>query len=199
VDEAALGFRHHTGWAAMVLIAGPADSPTLLDRRRVELCDPGLPVQVYHAADGLDPAAAGELVERVTSAARGAADRVLVEALAAARAKGTRVGAAGMVAEVRAMPALKAILASHMLAHSAEGELYRDALGEAVDAHGLRLVLVSSRGVRAQVVAARPSLESGLDGILTEFGKAAGPPWRKDHKEAALAALLALGATSDTR
>ena len=194
MDEAALGFRHHTGWAAMVVLAGPAESPVLVDRRQVQLQDPAYPAQVYHAAEGLDLAAAGELVERAGRAARMAADLVLKEALASLHAAGRRVVGVALVAEVRALPSLEAILGSHMLAHSAEGELYRDVLGESVAALGLPLVQVSPRNVRAQVTAARPRLEPVLDEILAALGRGAGPPWRADHKQAALAAMLALTA-----
>src|SRR5260370_9420027 len=38
--HAALGFRAHSGWAALVAIAGPSRSPAILERRRIELVDP---------------------------------------------------------------------------------------------------------------------------------------------------------------
>jgi len=50
--EAALGFRAHSGWAAMVALTGPADAPMLIQRGRVELADRGKSgsVQPCHAA-----------------------------------------------------------------------------------------------------------------------------------------------------
>src|SRR5205823_11690442 len=41
--NATLGFRVKSGWAAAVLLAGPVESPQLLDRRVVQLCDPAIP------------------------------------------------------------------------------------------------------------------------------------------------------------
>src|SRR6266536_931849 len=53
-QPAALGFRVKSGWAAAVLLTGPAHSPQLCDVRRIELSDPRLPEtrQPYHAAMG---------------------------------------------------------------------------------------------------------------------------------------------------
>src|SRR5947209_7603507 len=84
--RAALGFRAHTGWAAMVAAAGPLPAPAILQRRRVEMIagssvDP--PRFVYHAAAKLDPAAAAEVVEQ----GRKLADRQAAQALAAAVAE----------------------------------------------------------------------------------------------------------------
>lgn len=48
--EAALGFRAHSGWAAMVALAGALNAPLVVDRRRLELADPHRtgPMQPYH-------------------------------------------------------------------------------------------------------------------------------------------------------
>src|SRR5436309_14303381 len=53
-QPAALGFRVKSGWAAAVLLMGPARSPQLCDIRRIDLSDPQLPEtrQPYHAAMG---------------------------------------------------------------------------------------------------------------------------------------------------
>jgi hypothetical protein len=52
--NAALGFRVKSGWAAVVLLAGPADSPRLCDSLLMDLSDPRLPETrpPYHAAMG---------------------------------------------------------------------------------------------------------------------------------------------------
>ena len=39
----ALGFRAHSGWAALVAIAGTVDAPRVLERRRIAIADPELP------------------------------------------------------------------------------------------------------------------------------------------------------------
>jgi hypothetical protein len=39
VSDGALGFRVHSGWTAMVAVAGSPASPVVLDRRRIETAD----------------------------------------------------------------------------------------------------------------------------------------------------------------
>src|SRR2546430_15283391 len=53
-QPAALGFRVKSGWAAAVLLTGPARSPQLCDVQRIDLSDLRLPEtrQPYHAAMG---------------------------------------------------------------------------------------------------------------------------------------------------
>ena len=53
-SAAALGFRAHSGWAALVAVAGTPQSGQVLLRRRIELADPKVPgsKQPYHAAEG---------------------------------------------------------------------------------------------------------------------------------------------------
>ena len=48
----ALGFRAHSGWAAMVALRDPVAAPLVVQRRRLELMDRGgsCPAQPYHAA-----------------------------------------------------------------------------------------------------------------------------------------------------
>ena len=38
--RAALGFRAHSGWAAMVAITGAIDSPSVMDDRVIQLHNP---------------------------------------------------------------------------------------------------------------------------------------------------------------
>jgi hypothetical protein len=60
---AALGFRPHSGWTALVAVDGPAAEPAAVLRRRVE--PSGLtPGQPFHAAEGLPFDEASALAER---------------------------------------------------------------------------------------------------------------------------------------
>src|SRR5262249_17498507 len=75
---AALGCRAHTGWAALVVVAGGLARPEVVARGRAEVGGPSGRVgrRVSHAARALEPAAAAALVE--------AAERVAAEHAAAA-------------------------------------------------------------------------------------------------------------------
>src|SRR6266516_3740498 len=77
-QAAALGCRAHTGWAALVVVAGGVARPEIVIRSRAELGDPSGRVRssVYHAARALEPAAAATLVE--------VAERIATEQAAAA-------------------------------------------------------------------------------------------------------------------
>src|ERR1700682_3162216 len=74
-NDAALGFRAHSGWAAAVVLGGPAASPKVIDRRRIELVKPGTPggVQPYHAARELPFAQAEQLIHGAIASAGQAA------------------------------------------------------------------------------------------------------------------------------
>jgi hypothetical protein len=104
----------------------------------------------------------------------------LAQLAAQVREEGFGVAGAVVVANDRALPQqLKLILASHLLLHSAEGDLYERALIEGAIEAGL-----AAQRVAPGSVPIYPSLETA--------GRAIGPPWQKDHKLAASAAMLLL-------
>jgi hypothetical protein len=170
-DPAAVGFRCHSGWAVLVVVSGSPISPVVLDRRRVELVDESLPRQPYHAVaeDGAPPS----VIDNVADASRTA----VAEALRSI----ARIGAVGVVATERQIPPdLDQILASHALLHAAEGHLFERAVIEAAHDAGLRTHVVPPKSIE---------VPSAIDAL----GRSIGPPWQKDHKWAATAALAALG------
>jgi hypothetical protein len=189
-----VGLRAHTGWAVVVSLAGPPSEPAVVDRRRLDLTDPDLPRQAFHAAAGLDPAAAADLVERAAASTEAIAERVLRDLVAELRAAGHRVAGAGIAlgGGGHRPGTLAAVLASHPAMHAAEGELYREALLLASDACALPVTGVPERDLpdRAAAVLGIPVPE--LRRRLVELGRACGPPWAQDQRSAALAAWLAL-------
>src|SRR5579864_4187600 len=129
--RAAIGFRAHSGWAALVAVAGPPDSPQVIDRRRIETCDPAIrgSKQPYHAAESLELPDARALLAKCARSTAELSQRALREAIDDLAGIGYRVEACGLtLGSGRALPELKAVLASHTLLHTAEGEFYRDAL-----------------------------------------------------------------------
>src|SRR5271169_4412032 len=81
--RAALGFRAHSGWAALVAVAGPVLSPAVIDRRRIELALPEIPrpVQPYHSAQKMDLKEAEEYVKRFARDATRLAEGALGEVI----------------------------------------------------------------------------------------------------------------------
>src|SRR5260370_31032827 len=136
----ALGFRAHSGWAAMVAVAGTIDARRVLERRRIAIADAELPgsKQPYHAAAELPFPKAEALVRKAIESSRGLAMEAMEAVVKGLRAQGHEVAGCGIVlGSGKALPALEGILASHPLIHTAEGEVVRDVLVWAAREHGL--------------------------------------------------------------
>jgi hypothetical protein len=186
--RAAIGFKTHSGWAAVVTLA---DGPRVVHRARVALLTGDLPAQPYHVADGLDREGAEALVARVSETAAALGADAITEIVAELRGSGCEtVGAGVVLGSGRASTSLSRALASHAGKHAAEGELYREAVVEASARCGLRVT-----GVRERELVEQATAVLGCEDAMrraTELGKAVGPPWGQDQKQAALVAWLAL-------
>src|SRR5947209_1043563 len=126
-ESAALGFRTHSGWASMVAVAGSASKPVVLDRSRIEIED-GFK-QPYHAAKQLTRDEAQTLIATCLERSVKLATAAVSASLAELKQNGYAVAGAGIIfASGRALPDLAAILKSHALIHTAEGEFFREAL-----------------------------------------------------------------------
>ena len=192
-----MGFRAHSGWAALVAVAGPPRSPAVIERRRIVLVNPGTPRQPYHAAEGLDLKEAGKLVERSIDEARLLARQALRAVIRDIQKKGQAVVGCGLLlASGRPLTTLAATLASHALIHTAEGELFRDALTHAGAHCGLPVTGVKERELFARGAAGIGLSVDELERHITGMGRPIGPPWRQDEKYAALAGWLALAAAA---
>jgi hypothetical protein len=179
-----IGVVTKTGSAVAVALSGSAAAPRLLARRQIELIPPGLAAQPYHAAAGMDLAAAGELIAQVESAAEQAAAAGLRAVAGAVPASTVR--AVAVVVKAASMPGqLASILRSHAWMHAAEGVLYRQAV----------LAAAAECGWTAHAVelSALPAAEQALNTL----GQAAGRPWRRLEKDATRAALTLLTGADD--
>src|SRR5262249_52563979 len=192
---AAIAFRAHSGWATLIAICGPLDAPQVLDRRRIELCDPrdSHAKQPYHAAEPLQFAKAEKLVNGCIASSQKFAFRAVQSLINDLARQGYQlVASAILCAGGRPLPDLKAILASHALIHAAEGEMFRDVLVRASTDCGISVSKIKERELLAQASASSSLPEAKLQQHLAAFGKQLGPPWRQDEKFATLAAWIAL-------
>lgn len=192
---AAVGCRAHTGWAALVVVAGGVAQPEVLLRGRAELGDPAGRVKrnVYQSSRTLEPATAAGLVEAAGRIAAEQAAAALEQVVRQARDEGAVARSCAVV--VGALPAgarLESILASHALAHAAEGRLYQDALLEGAASCGLEAVAVPKRSMWDEGQAALGLVENELRQWIDRLRREVGPPWAEDQKLAALAAWIAL-------
>ena len=197
--DAAIGFRSHSGWAALIVICGPLDAPRVLERRCFELCDPHNPhaKQPYHAAEPLEFPKAQKLVNDCMASSRKLALQAVKTIISDLERRGHQlVSGTILCASGRPLPDLKAILASHALIHAAEGEMFRDVLVRASTECGLRVTKVKERELLSKAESLTGFSETKLQQHLTALGKQLGPPWRQDEKFATLAAWVALAARS---
>ena len=199
LGPAAVGFSPHSGWAASVVLAGPVTKPVLIDRRRFLLAEPDDAVgkQPFHAAEELPLPQATRLVDRCVADSRKRAAAELERLAADLREQGYGLAAGGLCGkEPRPLGSLAAILASHALIHAAEGEMFRDVLREALAGRRLESQDVPERDAESKCARTLARPTETLRSQLAEMGRAAGPPWTKDQKVAALVAWMCLaGAT----
>jgi len=193
--RAALGFKLHTGWAALVAVSGHPGKIQLLLRRRIELLPPdsSIPRFVYHEASELPRAQAAELVKRAAKASASAAKLAVNEVLSELASRGVQVEICGVLSSFRSAPGdLSTILRSHPLIHTAEGALFQNALVSACESCKLLVVLAREREVWASAAAALGVPEPRLRKEVDDLRKTFGSPWTADHKAATAIALLAL-------
>jgi hypothetical protein len=195
MTKAAIGFRVHSGWSAQVVMAAGPRWPVVIDRRRIELADAAIPgsMQPYHAAEPMKLKDAEAHIQRSIDQARLLAQRALHAAIDEVRKSGHEVAGCGiLLASGRPAPTLASILASHALIHTAEGELFRDALKYASERCKLPVTEVKERDLFERAAAALRIPCGELQRRVAEMGRAIGPPWRQDQKLAALVGWLAL-------
>jgi hypothetical protein len=174
----AAGFKAHSGWAALVVIGSSRDGLVVVDRRRIELVDETWAKQPYHAAEELPPDEARLLVQRGIDSAHRIAKREMRAFVK--RSTGQEIaGCAVLVGTPMPDWTIEQILSVHVRMHKAEGALFPAALIAAAKASNLNVVAI-------------PEKQLLINDAVAALGKSAGPPWGKDQKSAASAAMIVL-------
>jgi hypothetical protein len=192
---AALGFSLHTGWAALVVVAGAPGKFEVLLRRRVELLPPGdaIPRFVFHQAAELPAAEAPELIQRAEDASRKAAKIAVKEILDHLRSLDRLAKGAGFACSSKPIPKeLATVPRSHPMIHSAEGALFQRAIASACESCGLASIAAREREVWTKAAATWGLTEAALRKQVDGLRKSVGAPWGTDQKTAMAFALLAL-------
>ena len=178
-----IGVSDHGGWAVLVTVARDG---MLLDRRRVELVDEGLPKIPHHSeCQGLPLDEAVELVERVrVSAEKHAVLAWDSVAMAVPRILGVAL---------RQCPPLPPTIAERITDYRAQNNadwvMYRQALASAAEARGWSVHWYDAKSVLG---AARQALSvENIEAHFLQMRRAIGPPWNNDHKLAMAAAVVA--------
>jgi hypothetical protein len=195
MNRVALGFRAHSGWAAVVAVALVHGKPQVLHRGRIELVDRSVKgsVQPYHMARTMTLSDAKLFLRDIINATNKTAlenVRAIIAGLAAKQCK--IVACAIVLSSGRPLPPLEATLRSHAMVHTAEGELFRAAIAHAGEKCGLRVSGVKEKEIYERAAETLHISPAKLKQRLSAMGKALGSPWTSDEKNATLAAWLAL-------
>jgi hypothetical protein len=199
MENAAIGFRVHSGWAAAVAVCVEKGSPAVLARQRVHLVETFTYEfrQPYHTAEKMLDGQAREFISRMQAEARRLAYTAIRELASRTQEQGLKLTRCGLLlASGRPLPALEKILASHALIHTADGELFREALLHASSRCGLRDFRIKEKELLDRAGEALRLKSAVLMGRATELGRPFGSPWSQDEKFATLAAWLALASRS---
>jgi hypothetical protein len=193
--KAALGFRVHSGWAAAVVVCVDKGAPVVLTRQRIHLVETFTYEfrQPYHTAEKMLLEQAREFIARMQAEARRLADGAIREIETRTQEQGAKLTRCGLLlASGRPLPELEKILASHTIIHTADGELFREALLHASARCDLQEFTVKEKELLDRAAAAFRCKPNVLVRRVTELGRPLGSPWSQDEKFAALAAWLAL-------
>jgi len=182
--DGVVGVSDHGGWAVFVTADGEG---RLLDRRRVELVDEGLP-KIPHHSEGqrLPIGQAVQLVERVRASAERKAELALGAVTAALDGRVVAIA----LRECQALPPTVAErITNYRASNVADWVMYRRALGAAAEARGWPVYWYDSRKVQA-IASEALGLEN-LDDHFARLRRSIGPPWGQDHRLAMAAAIAA--------
>jgi hypothetical protein len=186
-----LGIAHHFGWA--VAVTASADHK-VVDRRRIELIEPGVPVAPIHHEGGphllhrseeyLDDRALAGLVADVRASAIRAASVALNEL-----ATGLPEPIISM--SVRAWPAdfpeNIAVLRRVPYESRADSVMYCQVLAEVALEHGWAVHPYDAKHVEGEAIRL---LGQRADEVLHGPRATLGPPWSKDHRMALAATIV---------
>jgi hypothetical protein len=199
---AIVGVVEHGNSAVLVTVAPDG---VLLDRRRIDLTDRGLPTHPHHHEGSW---AVGRYLDTPGARALSLADAVaLVARVRASAARGARDGLAALAAKVpvpivgiaiRACPPLPPTteerIADHRAQTFADSVMYREALATAAEAHGWSVHWYDRERVFRDAAAVLG--REDIDAFLSAMGRSIGPPWQAKQKLAAAAAIAARGRRS---
>jgi hypothetical protein len=186
-----LGIAHHLGWAVAVTAA--ADHH-VVDRRRIELIEPGVPAAPVHheggphllhrRAEPLDDNALAAMVAQVRESVVRATSAALDEIAAA-------LPEPIMSMSLRAWPAdfPEDIAVQRQVPYEsrADSVMYRQVLAELARDRGWDVHLFNANDVEA---AAARILGARAGEVLHGPRAALGPPWSKDHRIALAATIM---------
>ncbi len=189
-----VGIAHHYGWAVAVTAAAGHE---VVDRRRIELIEPGLPAApVHHEGGPHEMHRTGEPLDDAQLTALVAAVRASVERATAASLDGLAADLTEPVTSISIrdwpadFPADVAVQRQAPHESRADSIMYLQVLAEAAAARSWAVHRYDARRVEAEAAAL---LGSRADEVLIGPRARLGTPWAKDHRIALAATVVAAG------
>jgi hypothetical protein len=184
----------HAGWAHLVCVAAQGRVPTVIERRRVTLIDPGLPTQPYeHDTLAMREDDAQDLIARVHTSVASCTTTALERLVGELAPASTIVALAIRKPPFPSIPKnVAAVHASYQLRCSADGMIYQQAFCTA--ARRLTLAVhLCKRGEEAALAAERLGVSpEDVEDFVARSGRPIGPPWTEGHRRAFGAGIAAL-------
>jgi hypothetical protein len=177
-----LGIADHLGWAVAVTASGDHE---VVDRRRIELVEPGITAApIHYESARLDVAATAALVAKVRASVVRAASAALDELAAALPAP---VRSISLRAWPLDFPDDIAVQRRAPYEARADAIMYRQELAELAHARDWEVHVYDAKAVIGQAVR---MLAERADEVLEGPRARMGPPWTKDHRVALAAAIV---------
>jgi hypothetical protein len=178
-----LGIADHLGWAVAVTASRDHE---VVDRRRIELVEPGVSAApIHYESRRLDVAATGALVAEVRASVVRATSAALDEVAASLPSP---VRSISLRAWPLDFPEDIAVQRRAPYEARADAIMYRQELSELAHARGWEVHLYDARAVVGQAVRI---LAGRADEVLQGPRARLGPPWTKDHRVALAATIVA--------
>src|SRR5215831_9386926 len=198
MKPAAIGVRVHSGWGALVAVAGQNGAEEIIERRKVVIIDSKKQgaAQPYHYAEKMELPAAERHITQCAIDSKRLAGEALDHISAELLNRGySLAGAAILLSSARPLPPLDEILASHALIYTAEGEFFRQAFRHAFENLEIPVIGIRERELNERAQKAFGKLAAQIHKNINGMGRILGPPWTQDEKTAALAAAIVLAET----
>lgn len=181
-----VGIADHLGWAVAVTASAESPSCDVVDRRRIELVEPGItPAPLHYESHRLDVAATAALVAKVRSSALRATSAALDQLAAELPAPVVSISLRGWPLD---FPDDIAVQRQSPWEARADPVMYRQVLAEVAQARGWDVHLYDAKTILGQAASV---LGARVDEVLQGPRSRMGPPWTKDHRIALAATILA--------
>jgi hypothetical protein len=185
VGDMRLGIADHLGWAIAVTAS---EDHEVVDRRRIELVEPGLSqAPIHYESRRLDVAATASLVAKVRASVARTASAALDEIAAALPAP---IDSISLRVWPLDFPEDIAVQRRPPYEARADAIMYRQELAEVAHARDWEVHVYDAKAVLAQ--AAR-RLGDRADEVLQGPRTRLGPPWTNDHRTALAATIVSRG------